>query len=198
MQNIKIATAQFEHKSGDKAYNLSVIDQMAKSAASKGAHAIAFHECSITGYTFARHLSKEQMLDLAEHIPGGESIKQLTDIARKYTSCSNPDVFIPVHVQCPNLVVTQAGRIVCTIPIVFEFAVFLVEQIQALERSYPHPIMIIHKQRSYRIVGKRSRIDAVLIMCEFLCFRIKTFQTPCQVTYPDYSGTIYRDTFNMI
>lgn len=84
MTNLKIATAQFENKSGDKTYNLSVIDEMAKSAASKGAHAIAFHECSVTGYTFARHLSKEQMLDIAEQIPDGESIKQLTDIARKY------------------------------------------------------------------------------------------------------------------
>src|ERR1044072_1258323 len=84
MQAIKIATAQFEHKSGDKQYNLSVIDQMAKNAASRGAHAIAFHECSITGYTFARHLSKEQMLDIAERIPEGESIQQLTAIARKY------------------------------------------------------------------------------------------------------------------
>ena len=45
---------------------------------------IAFHECSITGYTFARHLSKEQMLDLAEFIPAGDSIKKLTGIARKY------------------------------------------------------------------------------------------------------------------
>jgi len=30
------------------------------------AQAIAFHECSITGYTFARHLDKEQMLAPAE------------------------------------------------------------------------------------------------------------------------------------
>jgi len=84
MNNIKIATAQFEHKSGDKQYNLSVIERMAKEAAAKGAQAIAFHECSITGYTFARHLSKEQMLDLAEFIPSGDSIKKLSEIAAKY------------------------------------------------------------------------------------------------------------------
>ena len=77
MGNIRISTAQFENKSGDKAYNLDVIARMAEDAAREGAHAVAFHECSITGYTFARHLSKEQMLDLAEEIPHGDSIKRL-------------------------------------------------------------------------------------------------------------------------
>jgi len=84
MENIKIATAQFENKSGDKTYNLSVIDRLANKAAQQGAHAIAFHECSITGYSFARQLSKEQMLEIAERIPGGESINALTAIAGKY------------------------------------------------------------------------------------------------------------------
>lgn len=84
MENLKIATAQFENKSGDKAYNLSIIKQLAAEAATQGAHAIAFHECSITGYTFARHLSREQMLHLAEEIPDGPSIVQLTDYARLY------------------------------------------------------------------------------------------------------------------
>ena len=83
MENIKIATAQFEHKSNDKKYNLSIIDKISKEAAGKGAKMIAFHECSITGYTFARNLSKSQMLDLAEFIPGGESIHKLIQIAKK-------------------------------------------------------------------------------------------------------------------
>ena len=48
MENIKIATAQFEHRSGDKDYNLRVIESLAADAASKGADVIAFHECSIT------------------------------------------------------------------------------------------------------------------------------------------------------
>lgn len=83
MDNIKISTAQFEHKSGDKAYNLSVIEKLAHKAAQEGSQVIAFHECSITGYTFARHLSKEQMLDLAEIIPTGSSILKLTEIAKE-------------------------------------------------------------------------------------------------------------------
>src|SRR5678815_4314880 len=84
MDNLKIATAQFEHRNGDKTYNLSVIEKLAAKASEEGADVIAFHECSITGYTFARHLSKEQMLDLAEFVPGGNSTIKLTEIAKKY------------------------------------------------------------------------------------------------------------------
>ncbi|MDX8567526.1 nitrilase family protein [Elizabethkingia sp. HX XZB] len=81
MDKIKVSTAQFEHKSSDKEYNLSVIEKLAKEAAKEGSDVIAFHECSITGYTFARKLTKEQMLELAEKIPQGESIHRLQQIA---------------------------------------------------------------------------------------------------------------------
>jgi len=84
MDKIKISTAQFENRSGDKAYNLSVIEKLAQKASAEGSNAIAFHECSITGYTFARNLSKEQMLGIAEFIPDGESILKLTVIANKF------------------------------------------------------------------------------------------------------------------
>ena len=87
MNNIRIATAQFEHRNGDKAYNLSVIDSISKKAAAEGAQVIAFHECSISAYTFARNLSEQQMLALAEYVPGGESIEQLTAIARSKAIC---------------------------------------------------------------------------------------------------------------
>ncbi len=79
-----IATAQFENKSNDKKYNLSIIEKLTKEAAEAGANVINFHECSITGYTFARNLSKQQMLNIAEHIPDGPSVKALITIAKKY------------------------------------------------------------------------------------------------------------------
>jgi len=78
-----VSSAQFENKSDDKDYNLSIIDSLSAKAAQQGSDAIAFHECSITGYTFARHLSKAEMLDVAEEIPAGPSIKRLSEIARK-------------------------------------------------------------------------------------------------------------------
>lgn len=84
MDNLKIATAQFEHKSADKAYNLAIIERLAQEAAAQGAEVIAFHECSITGYTFARNLDKQQMLAIAELVPDGESTQKLISIAAKY------------------------------------------------------------------------------------------------------------------
>ena len=84
MRNLKIASAQFENRSGDKAYNLSIIKKISCRAASEGADVIAFHECSITGYTFARGLSKQQMIEIAEYIPDGPSINELTTYAKQY------------------------------------------------------------------------------------------------------------------
>jgi len=84
MEKLKIATAQFENKSNDKAYNLNIIEELSRQAAQAGAQVISFHECSVTGYTFARPLSKAQMLEVAEFIPDGPSVKRLTEIARRY------------------------------------------------------------------------------------------------------------------
>ncbi|MES2112527.1 MAG: nitrilase family protein [Bacteroidota bacterium] len=84
METLKIATAQFENKSDDKSYNLSVIKKLAGQASAAGAQVIAFHECSITGYTFARQFSKEQMLNLAEEVPAGPSVKELQQIAAEF------------------------------------------------------------------------------------------------------------------
>lgn len=84
MEPIRISTAQFENKSGDKRYNLSVIEELTRRASVEGSDVIAFHECSVTGYTFARKLSREQLLDVCELIPDGPSVKELTRIAAKY------------------------------------------------------------------------------------------------------------------
>src|SRR5664280_476818 len=84
MDKLKISTAQFENMSGDKDFNLSRIESLTREAALEGSHAIAFHECSVTGYSFARRLSRIEMTDIAEFIPGGPSIKRLIEIASKY------------------------------------------------------------------------------------------------------------------
>jgi predicted amidohydrolase len=83
MDTLKIATAQFEHRSNDKAYNLSIIKKLSAQAAAAGADAISFHECAVTGYSFGRHLTKDQLLAIAEWIPGGESTRELVSIARE-------------------------------------------------------------------------------------------------------------------
>jgi predicted amidohydrolase len=81
MENLKITCAQFENKSGNKDYNLSIIHKLSKQASESGSKVIAFHECSITGYTFAQRLSREELLSVAEPIPSGPSIQILQFIA---------------------------------------------------------------------------------------------------------------------
>ena len=84
MERLKISTAQFENRSSDKEYNLSVIERLASKASSEGSDVIAFHECSVTGYTFARNLTKEQMIEIAELVPAGPSTVRLIQMAEKY------------------------------------------------------------------------------------------------------------------
>lgn len=84
MDKLRIATAQFESKSGDKEYNLSVIEDLSSQASAEGADVISFHECSVTGYSFARKLTRQQLLDIAEFIPGGKSTLRLIEISKKY------------------------------------------------------------------------------------------------------------------
>lgn len=82
--NLKIATAQFENRGGDKEFNLARIDELCARAAQSGTDVVAFHECSVTGYTFARRLSQGQLWDLAEIIPDGPSTAALVRIAARH------------------------------------------------------------------------------------------------------------------
>ncbi len=78
---MNIAVAQFQPKDGDKGYNLSVIQELAKKAKSNGADLISFHEMSITAYTFTKNLNLEQITDLAEEVPNGKSTEELIRIS---------------------------------------------------------------------------------------------------------------------
>ena len=84
MDPLRIASAQFENASGDKRANLDTIREITRQAANAGARVVAFHECSVTGYTFARRLPREQLLGLAEPIPTGDSVQRLIAIAREF------------------------------------------------------------------------------------------------------------------
>ncbi len=83
MNTLKVATVQFENASGNKEFNLERIEYFCEQASAAGAKVVAFHECSITGYTFARKLSKEQLTDIAESIPSGASTQRLIEIAKR-------------------------------------------------------------------------------------------------------------------
>jgi len=84
MDALKVTTAQFENRSGDKDYNLGIIEKLTEQAANDGSRIIAFHECSITGYTFARHLTGKELLNISETVPDSKSIRRLKQIAEKF------------------------------------------------------------------------------------------------------------------
>ena len=84
MRDIRIAAAQFEHREGDKAYNLSRIRELTRSAVEQGAEIVSFHECCISAYSFVQPFSKQQLLDLAEPVPDGESTQELMKISAEF------------------------------------------------------------------------------------------------------------------
>src|SRR5262249_46562432 len=86
MRDIRIGTAQFEHRDADKAYNLSRIRELTRRAVEQGAEAVSFHECSISGYTFLQTLTRAEPAALAEPVPDGPSVRGLVGIAREFNA----------------------------------------------------------------------------------------------------------------
>ena len=84
MQDLRIATVQFETRDGDKEYNFSRIEELTKRAAVQGARIVCFHELCITAYTYLKDLTREEMLQVAESVPAGESTRRLTEIAARH------------------------------------------------------------------------------------------------------------------
>jgi predicted amidohydrolase len=83
MKDLAVAGAQFENRSGKKEYNLSIIDKLSARAKQGGASVICFHEQSVTGYTFLKDLTQQQLSDMAESIPDGVSTHRLMEISAK-------------------------------------------------------------------------------------------------------------------
>ncbi len=81
---MNIAVAQFEPKDGDKTHNLSVIEGLTRQAKTEGADLIAFHEMSVTAYTFTKNLTLPEIVSLAEAVPDGSSTHELMRISDKY------------------------------------------------------------------------------------------------------------------
>jgi predicted amidohydrolase len=83
MRDIRIAAAQFEHRNGDKQFNLGRIRELTRQAVEQGAEIVSFHECSISAYSFVQPFSKAELASVAEPIPG-ESTQALMQIAREF------------------------------------------------------------------------------------------------------------------
>ncbi|MEO6811873.1 MAG: nitrilase-related carbon-nitrogen hydrolase, partial [Isosphaeraceae bacterium] len=68
MRDIRIAAAQFEHRDGDKTYNLGRIRDLTRRAVEQGAEIVCFHECCITAYTYLQNLSRDELSRVAEPV----------------------------------------------------------------------------------------------------------------------------------
>src|SRR5262245_23105040 len=84
MRNIRVAAVQFQHAPGDKASNLATIERFVKQAAQQKVEIIVFPECCISGYWHLRHLSQDQLAELAEKIPGGPATERLLDLSKQH------------------------------------------------------------------------------------------------------------------
>jgi predicted amidohydrolase len=84
MRDIRVATAQFENRDNDKAYNLGRIRELTRTAVEQGAEIVSFHEVCIPAYSWVQGISKAELLDVAEKVPNGPSVRELEKIAKEF------------------------------------------------------------------------------------------------------------------
>src|SRR3954449_548319 len=82
MREIRVAAAQFENRDNEKEFNLSRIAALARRAVDLGAEIVSFHEACIPAYSWIQPLDKRQLLEIAEPVPDGPSVRRLCEIAR--------------------------------------------------------------------------------------------------------------------
>lgn len=84
MDAFRCATAQFQHRANDKAYNLAVIERLTAEAAADGARIVAFPEMCVPGYWHVRNLDRAALDRLAEPVPTGESVRAVGGLAKRH------------------------------------------------------------------------------------------------------------------
>lgn len=84
LDNLRVASVQFNHRPGDKAANLAIMQGFVTAAAERGAQLVCFPECCVSGYWHLRHLDRDALTELAEPIPDGAATQQLLAWARHH------------------------------------------------------------------------------------------------------------------
>ena len=82
MNDLRAATVQFQHMSGDKAANMKTVGRLTAEAAKQGAELVVFPEMCLTGYWHLRNLPKADLEALAETVPEGKCTQALLELAR--------------------------------------------------------------------------------------------------------------------
>lgn len=84
MNPLRAAAIQFNHRPGDKAFNLQRVREFVQQAASRRVDLAVFPEMCISGYWHVRNLSRPQIERLAEPIPDGPTTSELLCMAAKH------------------------------------------------------------------------------------------------------------------
>ena len=84
MNDLRVATVQFQHVPSDKAANLETVCRLTAEAAGKGAELVVFPEMCITGYWHLRNLPQADLEVLAESVPEGECTQALLALAKEH------------------------------------------------------------------------------------------------------------------
>jgi predicted amidohydrolase len=78
---MRAAAVQFEHAPGDREANLAKIRAFTAEAASRSVRLLAFPEMCITGYWHVRRLSRAEIVEISEPVPGGPSVEALLELS---------------------------------------------------------------------------------------------------------------------
>lgn len=84
MNPITVAAIQFNHRPGDKEFNLSRVEALTAEARQRDVQLATFPEMCLTGYWHVRKLSEDQCRELAEPIDGGRSTEALLELSRRH------------------------------------------------------------------------------------------------------------------
>jgi predicted amidohydrolase len=77
-KEVTVALAQISSRVGDKEHNIKEMEKKIKQAKRKDANLVIFPELALTGY-----VCRDLVYELAEPVPRGPSIRQITDIAKR-------------------------------------------------------------------------------------------------------------------
>ena len=78
---VRVASVQFQHRPGDKAYNLAKVAAFAEQGAKRGAALVAMPEMCISGYWHVTGLDRTELDRLSERLPEGPSAVQVRNLA---------------------------------------------------------------------------------------------------------------------
>ncbi len=82
MKNVvRVASIQFQHRPGNKSYNMDRVATFAKQAAGQGVALVAMPEMCISGYWHVPKLNRSELDQLSEQLPEGPSASQVRQLA---------------------------------------------------------------------------------------------------------------------